>query len=49
MNAYFKSLEATQEIRINECGSNAYQYYIFPKEQGTLFTDRFKIKGEQSA
>lgn len=46
-NSYFKALEAEQLRRIEKCGNNAYQDYLFPKEQGTMFTDRFKIKGEQ--
>jgi len=46
-NDYFKSLEATQKIRINEAGANAYQDYTIPKEQGTMFSNRFKVKGEQ--
>jgi hypothetical protein len=46
-NTYLRNLESQQEIRINEAGANAYQDYTLPKEQGTMFTDRFKIKGEQ--
>lgn len=38
---------ATQEIRINEAGNNAYQDYINPKETGTIFKAISTVKSQQ--
>lgn len=40
MTPLLKDQLATQEIRINEAGNNAYQDYVNPKETGTIFKEQ---------
>jgi len=47
MTDTLKAQLITQEIRINECGSEAYKAYINHSIEGTIFSNRFNIKPQQ--